>query len=75
MGISVDSKAPFGMFANTNFPDGWIDPLCLVCKNDDEIVSVQIEMSQLSCGQSNNCPKIVNVTKQAIEKGQCKGRL
>ena len=55
-GISVDSRAPYGIFAITDFPDGWIDPLCLICENKDEIVSVQIEVDQLSCSQSGNCP-------------------
>lgn len=58
-GISVDTKAPHGIFAIANFPAGWTDPLCLVCQNKDEIVSVQIEVTQRSCISSNTCPDSV----------------
>lgn len=49
-GIILDNRTSlFNISAITNFPDGWIDPLCLICENKDEIVSVQIEVDQLSC--------------------------
>lgn len=54
-GVFVDKKDPFGIFAVANFPDGWIDPLCLICKNKNEAVAVEIVIDQLSCKQTGNC--------------------
>ena len=71
----MDKKAPYGIFSINNFPAGWSDPLCLVCQNKDEIVSVRIEVTQRSCEETKNCPLKVNVTRAALEKEQCKGML
>lgn len=49
-GIKVENSfGHFGIYAITNFPDGWVDPLCLICENKDEVVSVPITVDQLSC--------------------------
>lgn len=74
-GIFVDKKSPYGVFSINNFPAGWSDPLCLVCQNKDEVVSVRIEVAQRNCLESKNCPLKVNVTRAALEKEQCKGTL
>jgi hypothetical protein len=34
-GVSVDSNFPFGLFAQQNFPQGEIYPICLMCSNQD----------------------------------------
>lgn len=42
--VFVDKKAPFGIFAQQNYPDGWIDPVCVMCSNYDETVTYDIEI-------------------------------
>ena len=42
--VQVDTKAPFGIFAQQNYPDGWIDPVCLICRNKDENVTINNEI-------------------------------
>lgn len=64
-----------------NFPDGWVAPVCLQCQNKDEVRSVQIQITQLSCSNKYNstkCPKTVNVTRPSLDmlyKDACKGHL
>ena len=64
--VQVDTKAPFGIFAQQNYPDGWIDPVCLICRNKDENVTINIEIDQLSCQESKNCP--TNGTTKVVPK-------
>lgn len=75
--ISVDFKSPFGIFAQQNYPDGWIDPVCLMCSNQDETININIEIDQLSCVESKNCPAANGTTpvRPAAKPGQCKGKL
>jgi len=73
--ISVDSKAPFGIFAQQNYPDGWIDPVCLMCSNQDETVTIDIEIDQLSCTESKNCPNATSLVPTKVPAGACKDNL
>ena len=61
---------PFIISGRTNFEHGWDDPICLVCENKDEEVGVHMFLSQEECHKTNNCPKVVNVTKNET-KGEC----
>jgi hypothetical protein len=64
--ITTDPKNPFGIFVVSDFPKGWIDPICIVCSNKDEDFSSQTAVNQLSCTQSGikDCekPNTANVT-------------
>ena len=40
--VVIDNKDPFGIFIVANYPDGWIDPACLICENQNEVVAVEI---------------------------------
>jgi len=54
-GIYVDEKAPFGIFAHTDFPEGWNNQVCLICENQNVTRSIQIEVNQLNCNDTGNC--------------------
>lgn len=41
-GVFIDNKDPFGIFVVANYPDGWIDPMCLICENQNEVVAIEI---------------------------------
>ena len=41
-GVFIDNKFPFGIFVISDYPDGWIDPICLICYNQNEAVSIEI---------------------------------
>jgi hypothetical protein len=56
-GISVVDKAPWTINAVSNFVVGWNDPVCVVCENKDEKVGFQMQIDQLPCTATNNCPK------------------
>jgi hypothetical protein len=73
-GVYVDQKAPFGIFAHTDFPVGFIEPLCLICQNQDETRAVVFDFNQLSCKETGNCGEIYNVTLNDT-KGSCSGKL
>jgi len=73
--ISVDSKAPFGIYAQQNYPDGWIDPVCLICMNYDEAITINIEIDQLSCTESKNCPNATDLVPIKVPANACKGHL
>jgi hypothetical protein len=73
--IFVDKNAPFQIFAQQNYPDGWIDPVCLICSNFDETISYNMEIDQLSCTESKNCPNATDLVPTKIPAGACKGHL
>ena len=73
--ISVDRAAPFGIFAQQNYPDGWLDPVCLMCSNVAETATINIEIDQLSCTESKNCPNAKDLVPTKIPAGACKGKL
>ena len=76
--VTVDKKAPFGIFVQQNYPDGWNDPICLMCSNQDETKTIDIVLNQLSCVESKNCPSGDGKTPgkaPVAGAGQCKGHL
>lgn len=75
--VSVDTNAPFGIFAQQNYPDGWIDPVCLMCSNQDASFTINIEIDQLSCAEVGNCPAGNGTASIApvAKAGECKGSL
>jgi hypothetical protein len=56
-GINIDTTAPWKINAVTNYVTGWNDNVCIVCENKDEKVEFQMQIDQLPCTASNNCPK------------------
>lgn len=56
-GISIDKSAPWKISAITNYNVGWNDPVCIVCENKDEKVPFQMQIDQLPCTATKNCPK------------------
>jgi hypothetical protein len=73
--VFVDKKAPFGIFAQQNYPDGWVDPVCVMCSNVDETVTYNVEIDQLSCTESKNCPNAKDLVPTKVPAGACKGNL
>ena len=73
--ISVNERYPFGMFAQQNYPDGWVDPICLMCSNVDETKTIDIEIDQLSCTASKNCPNSKDLVPAKVDAGTCKNQL
>ena len=73
--VTVDAKAPFGIFAQQNYPSGWIDPVCLMCSNQDETKTINISIDQLSCVESKNCPAGNGTAPVVAKPGQCKNHL
>ena len=45
-GVFIDNKFPFGIFVVANYPDGWINPMCVICENQNEAVAIEIVMDQ-----------------------------
>lgn len=72
--IKIDNNAPFGILAVTDFPEGWINQVCLICENQNVTRSIQIEVNQLNCNDTGNCQNISKVTGNNT-KGQCSGAL
>ena len=56
-GIFIDKQAPWAISAIANYNLGWKDPVCIFCENKDEFLGYQIEIDQLPCSVTNNCPK------------------
>ena len=71
-GISIDSSSPWKISAVSNYLLGWSDPVCIVCRNQDEQTGFQMTIDQLSCNTTNSCPK-VNSTE--VHSGECRGKL
>jgi len=69
-GISVSATAPWNIGAITNYVTGWNDPVCIVCENKDEKVGFQMQIDQLPCTTTNNCPADDNTVAPTTCKGQ-----
>jgi hypothetical protein len=71
----LDTTAPFGILALADFPKGRNDNLCLICENQDETRSIQIEVKRLACDEkTEKCDK-KSTFADKNSKGLCSDNL
>jgi hypothetical protein len=53
-GIEIDNYGSFNIKSKTNFPNGRISNVCVVCENIDERVGIEITIDQTPSPNSNS---------------------